>query len=107
MHLLWGSQTAAYAEECALRGIPSSQCNLLDKLIADYKSCSPFWLLTVSIVYMMSNVFRALRWQQMLVPLGIQTHFYNALFLEYLELSQFFFHLLLKLLVDPFLKLSL
>jgi uncharacterized protein (TIRG00374 family) len=80
LHLLWSSQTASYAEECAIRGIPSSQCNLLDKLIDDYKSCSPFWILTVSIVYMMSNVFRALRWQQMLVPLGIQTHFYNAFF---------------------------
>lgn len=78
--LLWRSQTAAYLEECAIQGISDEQCSLLDKLINDYKSSNPLWLLIVCVVYMVSNLFRALRWQQMLAPIGINTKFYNAFF---------------------------
>ncbi|MEE9371913.1 MAG: lysylphosphatidylglycerol synthase transmembrane domain-containing protein [Saprospiraceae bacterium] len=78
--LLWSSQTAAYIEECGLQGIPLEDCSLSNKLIEDYKSCNPFWLIMVCLVFMMSNVFRALRWKQMLATLGITPKFYNAFF---------------------------
>tara|TARA_B100000497_G_C7669421_1_gene403858 strand:- start:330 stop:1373 length:1044 start_codon:yes stop_codon:yes gene_type:complete len=80
LYLLWSSQTAAYAEECTIQGIASTDCSLSNKLIQDYKSCSPFWLVVVCVMFMMSNVLRALRWQQLLAPLGIRTKFYNAFF---------------------------
>lgn len=78
LYFVYQSQNAAYIEDCQLKGIPDSECNLLDKLITDFQQSNYFWLFMVLLVYMASNVVRALRWMMLLESLGYQTKFSNA-----------------------------
>lgn len=77
---LWSAQEVAYIEECQIQNIAADQCNLFDRLIADFKSTNLIWLLVVCGIYMLSNIFRTLRWIQLLEPLGIRPKFANAFF---------------------------
>lgn len=78
MILYWNFESA-YLEECRLKGIPSSECSLLDKLISDFKSVKLGWIGLMILAYMVSNVLRSLRWLQLLQPLGYSPKFLNAL----------------------------
>jgi len=69
-YFLFNNAQASYTEECALKGIPEADCSLVDKIKSDFKSTKLIWLIIILIGYMLSNVFRALRWNQMLEPLG-------------------------------------
>ena len=60
-------------------GIAASECSLFDRIIDDFKSVNWFWILLVLFIYMLSNVFRAWRWQQLLDPLGHQPRFLNCM----------------------------
>ena len=77
---LWQSQQAKYLEQCNELGIGGEGCNLLDKLITDFQSCNFIWVILVCVVFILSNVCRALRWNQMLEPIGIRPKFYNSFF---------------------------
>ncbi len=78
MALLYRSQNTAFQEQCRLDGIPTDQCSLSEKLINDFSSASPWWLLAVVAAFTMSNIFRALRWQMLMEPLGHKVRFSNA-----------------------------
>lgn len=78
MILYWNFESA-YLEECRLKGIPSSECSLLDKLISDFKSVKLGWIGAMIIAYMISNVLRSLRWIQLIEPLGYKPRFINAI----------------------------
>lgn len=65
-------------EDCLLQGNEQENCSLLQKLIADFKSCNWFWLFVILFIYMFSCVFRAWRWQMLFVPLGHKASFSNA-----------------------------
>jgi uncharacterized protein (TIRG00374 family) len=78
LYLVFKSQNEAYLAECAEKGIAEADCSLTDKLIADFKSASPFWIGLVVLAFMISNVSRALRWNMLVRPLGYQPKFYNA-----------------------------
>ncbi len=77
--LMYRSQSAAYLEECQKDGIPIADCSLVDRIVADFKSVKWIWIIAILFIYMLSNVFRALRWQQLLQPLGKTPRFLNAL----------------------------
>jgi hypothetical protein len=79
LYLVYRSQNAAYQEECALRGIPAEDCSLLHKVWNDFRSVNYFWILMVFVVYALSNVSRAIRWNMLLRTLGYQPRFSNAL----------------------------
>jgi len=79
LYLVYRSQNAAYQEECALRGIPAEDCSLLHKVWNDFHSVNYFWILMVFVVYALSNVSRAIRWNMLLRTLGYQPRFSNAL----------------------------
>ncbi len=78
-YFLFKNSENAYLEECALKGIPESECSLVDKILSDFKSTKLVWLVIILIGYMVSNIFRALRWNQMLEPLGYQPRVFNSL----------------------------
>jgi len=78
LYLMWQSQGRAYAEDCILRGIAESDCSLLDKLIADFRSANIFWLIVISICFVISHVLRAVRWQMLLKPMGYRISHFNA-----------------------------
>jgi glycosyltransferase 2 family protein len=78
MTLVFNGQNKAFQEQCRLDGVPSDQCSLVDKLWYDFSTVHPAWLIGVIVAFTLSNIFRALRWQMLLHPLGYQPRFSNA-----------------------------
>lgn len=79
MAWVFSSQNAAFQEQCRLDGTPADQCSLADKLWQDFGTVNLWWIAAVLAAFTLSNIFRALRWQMLLSPLGYQTRFSNAL----------------------------
>lgn len=77
--LVFRSQNAAFQEQCRLDGTPADQCSLMDKLLHDFSTVNLGWILAVVAAFTVSNVFRALRWQMLLEPLGHRVRFSNSL----------------------------
>lgn len=77
--LVFRSQNAAFQEQCRLDGTPADQCSLMDKLLHDFATVNMGWLLAVVAAFTVSNIFRALRWQMLLEPMGHQVRFSNSL----------------------------
>lgn len=78
--LLYRHQNAAYQEECGLKGIPNSECSLLQKVWTDFGSVNYWWILAVLLAFVWSNVSRAIRWNMLLRPLGYQPRLINSFF---------------------------
>jgi uncharacterized membrane protein YbhN (UPF0104 family) len=51
----------------------------LDKLVQDFGTVNWWWILAVLLAFTVSNIFRALRWQMLLEPMGYHVRFSNAL----------------------------
>jgi len=66
--------------ECALRGIAGKECSLLQKVYDDFRSANVWYLLLVVVLYLISNVSRALRWNMLLRPLDIKPKLSNSFF---------------------------
>lgn len=80
MAWVFSSQNAAFQEQCRLDGTPADQCNLTEKLLHDFSTVNLWWILTVLLAFTVSNIFRALRWQMLLQPLGYHPRFANSIF---------------------------
>ena len=78
LYLLYRNQQAAYAAECAAKGIAADDCSLLDKVIADFRGANFGWLLLTIGAYCVSNLSRALRWNQLLQPFGHRPRLVNS-----------------------------
>lgn len=52
---------------------------LIDSIIEDFLSVKVFWIVVVCILFMVSNWMRAIRWIQLLEPLGYKPKVINAL----------------------------
>lgn len=79
MAWVFSSQNAAFQEQCRLDGTPTDQCSLVDKLLHDFSTVNLWWILAVLAAFTLSNIFRALRWQMLLEPMGYQAKFSNSL----------------------------
>lgn len=78
LYLVYQHQANAFAADCALKGIPASECSLIDKIWADFQGIAFGWFLLVIVFFMISNASRALRWNMLLRPLGYAPRFGNA-----------------------------
>jgi uncharacterized protein (TIRG00374 family) len=78
LYLVYRSQNAAYLEQCAIDGIPESDCNLLLKVWTDIKNADYFWVGMVLLVYTISNISRTERWLMLVKPLGYQPRWLNG-----------------------------
>lgn len=77
MYMLYNRFDADYQEECLQRGLPTQP--LIDKLIADFSGADFKFIFLGLVFFMISNVARALRWKQMLEPLGYKPSFINSI----------------------------
>jgi len=77
---MYSNQSTLYAEEMILKGLDPDEHTLLGKLVDDFKSISPVWLILVLGVYTLSNMFRAWRWKQALEPMGYEVSTANSYF---------------------------
>lgn len=75
---MWQTLGTQYSEQCALTNIPPEECSLTTKLIDDYRGADMFWLVTISICFLLSQVLRSARWVILLKPLGYQISQFNS-----------------------------
>ena len=59
-------------------GVPTDQCSLIDKLVHDFSTVQPGWILAVVAAFTLSNLFRALRWKMLLSPIGYEVRLSNS-----------------------------
>jgi len=78
LYLLFDKMNNAHLAQCAENGIPENECSLIDKLIENFKSVKIFWIIIVCIIFMLSNILRAFRWNQLLEPLGYKPKLFNG-----------------------------
>lgn len=77
--LVFRRQEAAFNADCLLKGTPIEQCDLLDKIIFDISNAKYFWVVTTMVLFMLTNLIRAMRWKMMLSALGYTTKTINLL----------------------------
>lgn len=72
LYLVYQRQELAFQADCALKGTPADQCSLLNKIISDISNANYFWVIITMILFLITNIFRALRWKMMLEAIGYQ-----------------------------------
>jgi glycosyltransferase 2 family protein len=77
LFLVYQRQDTAYQAECALKGIAATDCSLLAKIGTDISNANYFWVVVIMLLFMLSNVLRALRWRMMLNAIGYQPRMIN------------------------------
>jgi uncharacterized protein (TIRG00374 family) len=80
LYLVYRGQNAKFISDCAEKGIPSVDCNLLEKVWIDMREANYWWILAILIAFLLSNVSRALRWMMLIRQLGNKGNFFNAFF---------------------------
>ena len=78
LYLVYRNQQAAYAADCALKGIADDECSLLDKVLRDFAGANFFWLFMTLLAFCVSNLSRAIRWNMLLRTLGKRPRLINA-----------------------------
>ncbi len=75
--LVYNNNQNSYEAECMLKGIALEDCSLLDKVISDFRGVAYKWIILVAVLFMLSNIFRAFRWDMLLQSLGYKTSILN------------------------------
>jgi uncharacterized protein (TIRG00374 family) len=80
LYFVYTNQAAAYELECQCNtGAPCTR-TLLEKIMQDFTGTNPLWLFAILMAFMISNLSRALRWNQLIEPLGYQPKTFNTFF---------------------------
>jgi uncharacterized protein (TIRG00374 family) len=80
LFLVYYKQNQAYVAECSLRGIPDAECSLIHKIYEDFLLSNLWILLMVVVLFLLSNISRALRWNMLLETFGVRPRLYNSFF---------------------------
>ncbi len=78
LYLVYQQQSAAYQEECALKGVSPENCSLIQKVANDFREANYFWILLVLLAFTVSNISRAMRWRMLIRPMGYRPRLVNA-----------------------------
>jgi glycosyltransferase 2 family protein len=78
LYFVYRSQNTAYQAQCALDGVPSAECSLINKIITDFGRVSYAWIAVVIACFMLSNWSRAVRWKMLIEPLGYNVSVANG-----------------------------
>jgi glycosyltransferase 2 family protein len=78
LYIVYRHQNAAFLEDCSLRGIPETQCSLMDKLVTDFRNARFGWIGLVLVAFVVSNYNRTMKWLLLLRPLGYKPRFING-----------------------------
>lgn len=80
LYFVYVNQAAGYQLECQCKTNAPCELSLIEKIMQDFKSTNIFWLLMICVAFMISNISRALRWNQLIEPLGYQPKLFNTFF---------------------------
>lgn len=80
LYFVYVNQAAGYQLECQCKTGQACEVTLLQKIMNDFKGTNPFWLVMILLAFMVSNISRALRWNQLIEPLGYKPKIFNTFF---------------------------
>ena len=78
LYLVYRSQNTAYQAQCALDGVASQDCSLINKIFTDFQRINYAWISVVLGCFVFSNWSRSRRWMMLLEPLGHEVKSSNA-----------------------------
>jgi glycosyltransferase 2 family protein len=79
LYYIYNTQQKSYLAECLLKGNTEDQCSLWDKLKSDFSGLNFLYVYLTIFIYLLSNIFRAKRWEMLLEPLGVDAKTANTL----------------------------
>lgn len=80
LYFVYLKYNTAYLAQCEIDGTPEEECNLIGKIISDFKSANFFWIFIVLVAFTISNLSRAARWNMLIRPMGYKPRLSNAFF---------------------------
>lgn len=80
LYFVYLNQAAAYELECQCKTAQPCTQTLIQKIIGDFKGTNLLWLFVILMAFMISNVSRAMRWNQLIEPLGYTPKVHNTFF---------------------------
>lgn len=80
LYYVYSVQAKQYLAYCTGLGNEAGDCGLIDKILADYRKADLRWLGLTIILYMISNISRALRWKMLIEAKNEPIRFGNAFF---------------------------
>jgi len=80
LYFVYVNQAASYQLECQCKTNAPCELSLIAKIMNDFKSTNILWLLVVCFAFMLSNISRAFRWNQLIEPLGYKPRVFNTFF---------------------------
>lgn len=80
LYLVYINQRNLHLANCFAQNGPDADCNYLEKIKSDLMSAKLSWVLVSLVIFMLSNVFRALRWNMLFKPLNYTVNFWNSFF---------------------------
>jgi hypothetical protein len=78
LYWVYQNSNEAFIQDCAIKGISPEDCNLIEKVKNDFIGSNKFYVIICILLFVISNIFRTLRWQQLLTPIGNKPKFINA-----------------------------
>ncbi len=66
LYYVFTVQSNQYLEYCTGLGNDAGDCGLIDKILTDVRTADLRWLILTIVLYMLSNVSRAIRWKMLL-----------------------------------------
>lgn len=79
LYLVYQRQNKAFQADCDIKCIPPEECSLIAKVGADIGGADFLWILVPMILFMLTNIIRALRWKMMFRAIGYNPRFINLL----------------------------
>jgi uncharacterized membrane protein YbhN (UPF0104 family) len=74
LYFVYQNYNANWQAQCAIDGIPPEDCNLIQKIVNDFRTANFFWLFMVVFLFAISNLSRTYRWLMLIHPLGFRPH---------------------------------
>lgn len=78
LYLVYSNLDKGYQAFCLEEGIPQEECNLAERVANDFLGANFIWVFASVILFMLSNVSRAIQWGLLLEPISHRPKFYNS-----------------------------
>lgn len=80
LYLVYRGQEQDFVSNCRELHGANADCDFLTKLFMDFKGAKLSYIAISLLLFFISNIFRAFRWQMQFKPMGYKTSFLNAFF---------------------------
>lgn len=80
LYLVYLNQQSLHVANCIAENGEDANCDFLEKVVNDLKQAKLSWVVLSVLLYILSNIIRAARWQMLFKPMGYNVSFANSFF---------------------------